>query len=105
MNEYLASIIIYLVFLVGSLFFRKRMMKVKSRWSVFLFVTLYFIATYFYFEAINKFHEILRDHQFYIDFGHASLLLLLDVFVICLLTSIFIVTNIVYSSLKQKALF
>jgi hypothetical protein len=44
---------------------------------MWLAVPLYFISTVLYFELINKIDQHLRDQGIYLEFGHASLLLVL----------------------------
>jgi hypothetical protein len=68
MNEYLASAIIYIIFLIASLLFLKMMIKLKSEWLVLLCVLGYFISFYYYFELINNIHHSLRDRGIYIEF-------------------------------------
>jgi len=101
MNEYLASAVIYAVFLAASLFFRKMMIKVRSPWMVVLCTVVYFVVTDVYFELVNKAHQVLRDHQIYIEFGHGAILRL-AVFAICLLTGIIFIFSIIFTRTKAR---
>ena len=101
MNEYLVSLIIYAVFLIATLAFRKRVVKVKSPWLCLLYIVLYFVFTDLYFEFLNKMHQILRDHQIYIEYGHASIFLL-EVFAICVITCLITTISIIFTRRKQK---
>jgi phosphoglycerol transferase MdoB-like AlkP superfamily enzyme len=103
MNEYVVSIVIYLLFLLVSLYFRKLVIQMRSVWIAIIFIIVYFIATWFYFELINRAHQVLRSHGIYIDFGHASLLLL-EIFAICILTAIIISISIAVTRFRSKQL-
>lgn len=101
MNEYVASAIIFLLFLIPSLYFRRAMVRVGSPWRVVLYLIIYIILLDGYFEGINTLHEILINHGFYIEFGHASLLLL-EVFAICLIAAIILIISIIIQRLINK---
>jgi hypothetical protein len=45
-------LIVYFVFILFSAFFRNKMLYVKYKW-VYLFIPLYFIAIYFYYELTS----------------------------------------------------
>jgi len=77
------------------------MIEVKSPWMVVLYIFIYLILLDGYFEGVNKIHQILRDHEFYIEFGHASLLLL-EVFAICLLVAIILIISIIVQRVVRK---
>ena len=77
------------------------MIRVGSPWRVVLYLLIYIILLDGYFEGINTLHEILRDRGFYIEFGHASLLLL-EVFAICLITAIILILSIIVQRLINK---
>lgn len=68
---------------------------------VVLYIVIYFVLLDIYFEAINRLHEILRDHRFYIEFGHASILLLL-VFAICFFSALIIIITIPIQRVVNK---
>jgi hypothetical protein len=76
MNEYLASAIIYVIFLLFSYVFYIGSIRLKT--PIFFVVGLiYFFGIYSYFELLNHLHHYLRDHKIYIEFGHADLLLIM----------------------------
>jgi hypothetical protein len=77
------------------------MIRVGSPWRVVLYLLIYIILLDGYFEGINTLHEILRDHGFYIELGHASLLLL-EVFAICLITALILILSIIVQRLINK---
>lgn len=100
MNGYIVAFLIYILFLATSLWFRKRMILLRSSWLFLVFIIIYFAGTYISFELLNKAHQNLRDHGIYIDFGHASLLLIM-VFGICLITAIFTTISIIVNRNKE----
>lgn len=79
MNEYLACLIIYAVFLIVSFFCYKWIGKTNWR-GFWIFTLLYLVGLYGYFEGLNQFNYYLRDHGNSIDFGHAGLLFVLLTF-------------------------
>ena len=86
MNEYLASAIILAGY--GILSYAANLIIRKSNPVVVgITVALYFVATYAYFEEILKLHYYLRDRGFYIDFGHAELLLIM-LFFFCIIIAV-----------------
>ncbi|WP_144910692.1 hypothetical protein [Mucilaginibacter frigoritolerans] len=86
---------------MASFYFRIKMIRLKSPWLVFLFVILYFYATYLYFDILNETHQTLRDHHIYIDFGHASLLLVIA-FLICMITGVITTISIITARANKK---
>lgn len=73
MNGELASLVIYVVFLLISYTMYRVMVKV-SLTPAMVCMTVYFIGIYYYFELINQLHHYLRDNGIlYIEFGHSSL--------------------------------
>jgi len=76
MNEYLPLSIIFLIYLAFS-FAANRIISKTTKGIAIAMVPLYLITSCLYFEAINMLHHTLRDHQIYIDFGHADLLLIM----------------------------
>jgi len=75
MSGELASLIVYIVFLILCYIFYKIAVSLNRFWFI-LSIAIYVTAIYFYFEAINQIHYYLRDNDIlYIEFGHASLLL------------------------------
>ena len=101
MNEYLVSAIIYLAFIIASFFIARAAIAIKSAWCSFFLMVLYFILICLYFELINRIHQILRDHGIYIEFGHASLLLVL-VFFGCLITALLVALFVVLKRTNKK---
>ncbi len=100
MNEYLASAIIYIVFLLFSYGFYIGSIKLKT--PIFFVVGLiYFFGIYFYFDLLGQLHHYLRDHQFYIEFGHADLLLIM-VMLFCYLNSFIVLMVVLYKRWKLK---
>ena len=68
----LASLIIYIVFLIICYIFYKIAISLNRYWFISS-IPIYLISTYFYFELANQLHYYLRDNKIaYIEFGHAS---------------------------------
>lgn len=101
MNEYLVSAIIYLVFLIASFFVAKKTLNLKSPWYASLLIIAYFVSIFIYFDLLNWGHQVLRDHRIYIEFGHASLLLIM-VFFVCLITALLVTLFVVIKRLYNK---
>jgi asparagine N-glycosylation enzyme membrane subunit Stt3 len=100
MNEYIALLIIYVIFLSLSYLVYLLMTKLKS----FLFLIsglLYCIGIYFYFNEIEQLHDCLRDNKIYIEFGHASLSLLL-LMAFCYLNGLIVVFIALYKRQKNR---
>ena len=73
----LASLIVYIVFLILSYLFYKIAILLRRHWFI-LSTAIYLIFTYFYFDLILQLHYYLRDNKIvYIEFGHASLELIM----------------------------
>lgn len=86
MNEYAASVIILVGF--GILSYVANLIIRKS--NLLLAVTgaaLYLAITCFYYVGIFKLHLYLKDKGFYIEFGHADLLLVI-LFYICIVVAV-----------------
>jgi hypothetical protein len=100
MNEYLALLIIYVIFLSMSYLVYLLMMKLKS----FLFLIsglLYCLGIYFYFNEVEQLHDYLRDNKIYIEFGHASLSLLL-LMAFCYLNGLIVIFIVLYKRQKSR---
>jgi hypothetical protein len=87
MKEALISIAIIVLYLYVSYLFYLKATKFKSTWFVVLAILLYFLGSYYYFEFISWAHYQLRDRGIYIEFGHASILLL-ELFFLCIIIAI-----------------
>ena len=76
----LASLIVYIVFLTLSFIFYQISVSLTRNWFISSAV-IYLVLTYFYLESVNQLHYYLRDNQIaYIEFGHASLELIVLMF-------------------------
>jgi hypothetical protein len=98
----IASLIVYIVFLIVCYVFYKTAISLKHNWFI-LSILIYLIFIYFYFELVNRLHYYLRDNKIaYIEFGHASLgLILLMLF--SFLNAFILIGFLVYRrSLKMK---
>lgn len=94
MKEFIISILIYAIFLFGSVVFYRKVINATKR-ILYWAIPIYLIATYLYFELINYVHIFLREKGIYIDFGHANLLLIC-IMVLALLTAVgFVVTLLI----------
>jgi hypothetical protein len=102
MNEYLVSAIIYLGFLIASFFIARAAMVIKSAWYSFFLIVLYFALICLYFELLNTANQVLRNHGIYIEFGHASLLLVM-VFFGCVITALLVTLFVVLKRINKKA--
>ena len=101
MNEYLALSIIYVIFLFFSYLMYLGSIRLKS--PLFFIVSLiYFLGIYFYFEFFNQLDHYLGDNKIYIEFGHASLdLIMLMLF--CYLNGLIVIMVILYKRWKIKS--
>jgi hypothetical protein len=73
----LACLIAYIIFLMVCYSFYKIGIAIKHPWFVAL-IAIYLIFIWLYFELINQMHNYLRNNKIlYIEFGHASLELIL----------------------------
>jgi nitrate/nitrite transporter NarK len=80
MSGELGSLIVYIVFLIICFAFYKIAMLLKGYWFA-VSAVIYLILIWFYFELVNQLHYYLRDNKIlYIEFGHASLELILLMF-------------------------
>ncbi|PTR00066.1 hypothetical protein C8P68_102897 [Mucilaginibacter yixingensis] len=91
MNEYLALAIIDTIFIAWSLLVARVIIHSRSIEISLLWISAYLVLDWCYFNGINKAHQYLRDHKFYIDFGHGSLLLLLDM-ILCYVAALIIIS-------------
>jgi len=89
MKEIIALVVIYIVFVIGSLFFYKRVFNVKLIWFI-LFLPIYLVSVYLYFEVLNQTKDYLRDNGIYLEFGEANLYLVL-LWWFCTLNSILLI--------------
>jgi len=86
MKEVIIIALIIIVFLYASYKVHLALLRCKKIWFILISVT-YLVFTYLYFELINYVHSILRDHGYFIEFGHASILLI-EVFLVCLFVAV-----------------
>jgi hypothetical protein len=91
-------LIVYIVFLISSYYFRNKMIYVKSKW-LYLFILAYLIAINFYYELFNQLDEFLTNKKIYLELGHANILLLL-LYLFSNLTAIAIIISIFYKRRK-----
>jgi len=96
MKELIIIFTICLFFLLVSYRVHLKLLKVNWIWFSALSIC-YFLFTYLYFECINYFHSYLRLHEIYIEFGHASILLI-GVMLSCLFIAII---NILVAFIKN----
>lgn len=82
MKELIMIFTICLSFLLVSYKVHLKLLKVNWLWFSALSIC-YFSFTYLFFECINYIHSYLRLHEIYIEFGHASILLI-GLMLICL---------------------
>jgi hypothetical protein len=94
MSGELACLIAYIGFLLISWVFYKMGILVKPGWFVLLAI-VYMALGWLYFEMINQLHYYLRDNKIlYIEFGHASLELLILMMFCFLNAAVFVgITN------------
>jgi hypothetical protein len=77
MSGELACLIVYVIFLMVCYAYYKIGLSIKQAWFVVL-SAIYMICTWLYFELANQLHYHLRDNKILnIEFGHASLELIL----------------------------
>ncbi len=97
MKEGVISVMIVGAFIVASYYLHKYMRNIKSIIWFLSVILMYIVMLYGYFEIINKIHQYLRDRGIYIEFGHASILLI-ELGVICLF---FALINIVWAAVSR----
>lgn len=90
MREFIALLIIYLIFLGYSIVLYRKLFSLKKS-IVYLLIPLYLLSIYLYFDFINYIHIRLRENKIYFDFGHASLMLILLLFTAYLTAIVLIV--------------
>jgi len=98
----LACLVLYIVFLILSYIFYKIAVSLKRYWFITSIAT-YLISIYFYFDLLSQLHYYLRDNKIaYIEFGHASLeLIMLALF--SFLNAFVLIGFVIYRrSLKSK---
>ncbi len=98
MKELMSSILIVGLFIVYSYFIHKYLRKVKSKISVIAIIVFYVLTLWPYFELVNRMHQILRANKYYIEFGHASILLV-ELAFLCLIIAI---VNVIWATVKRK---
>jgi hypothetical protein len=103
MLENIILVIIYLLFLFTSIFLYKQSFRIRKQW-LYILVPVYFIVIWFCFELVNYIHIVLRENGFYLEFGHASIGLLL-VMIYVYLTAIFLLILAMMKRAKCKELF
>jgi hypothetical protein len=98
MKEIASSLLIMGIFLIGSYFIHYYLKTIKSVFWLTAVILTYFVSIYLFFELINKIHQLLRDREIYIEFGHASILLI-ELFIICIIIGII---NIIWAINKRS---
>ena len=94
---------LYLAFIVFTVYFKNKMLYIKTKW-LFLFIPLYFVAIFYYYDLLTQIANFLGVKEIYIvDFGHAKILLVELLFVMYI-TSIVFVINIFYKRRKNARL-
>lgn len=68
---------------------------------MFVAIIVYFFLIYGYFELVNTIHTHLRDRGIYVEFGHASILLIL-LFLVSVITGIVFAILVVAKSKRAK---
>ena len=88
-------LIVYAMFLAVCYLFYKVGISVKLPWFI-LAIGIYLACTWFYFEFVNQLHYYLRDNKIlYVEFGHASLELILLMF-FCVLNALVLIGVVFY---------
>jgi hypothetical protein len=101
MTTTLSLVFIIAIFLILSYWIHRLLLNLKK--SIFWVVTiLYFLITYGLFELSNYIHIFLREYGIYLEFGHASLLLVM-VFFFCIILALLNVGFAGYKRHKQKS--
>jgi Ca2+/Na+ antiporter len=79
MNSFLFLLSVFSFFiLVSTLAFRKA--HLMAGFFFYMGVCVYLVLIYLYYELINDIHSNLRDQDIYVELGHASLSLILTMF-------------------------
>ena len=98
MRELVVCALIIGIFITYSYFIHLYLRKTSSKTVIVGIILVYIITIWPYFEAINRIHQVLRDRKFYVDFGHASILLA-ELAFICLILAII---NVTWATFKRK---
>ena len=77
MKENIFVLIILLIYLIVSYFLNRYLLKISSRIKFIVIIILYFIGTYYFFSILDKTNYLLKNTEYHLDFGHASILLVL----------------------------
>lgn len=102
MTAALTIVFIISIFLILSYWVHGLLLKSKK--SKFWILTfLYFLITYGLFELTNFIHIQLREHGFNLEFGHASLLLVMAS-LFCIIVALLNVGLVVFKRYKQGPL-
>lgn len=102
MNEYIILSLVYVVFLVSSYLAYRNALRLR-RGMMYIAIVIYFILIYAYFELVNTIHIHLRNKGVFLEFGHASILLIW-VLIISFLTGIgFVILLLRKSKRSAKA--
>lgn len=102
MKEIITVILIFILFLIVSFYFQKKMVLVNKK-ILIIGILIYFVLIELFFEAILKFNRYLKTIKVYFDFGHANLLMVLLYFV-CFAGAVGFVINIfiIRGKIKNK---
>jgi hypothetical protein len=100
MKEFVFLLVFFVIFSIVSFQFRK--FSLRAKFHIFiLMVVIYLIATYYIFELANQVQYILRDRGIFLEFGHASILLL-EVLFFCSIISIINIISVFYIKIKKN---
>jgi len=96
-KEVISLFLIYMLFLLSSLLLYKKGLQMKKS-SLYFYIPAYFVSLYLYFELINYLHVSFRERGYFIEFGHASVGLIL-LMIISIVTGLLLVIQLF---LKRK---
>lgn len=75
MEEVIILAVIFAIFIVLTRAFYKRM--IEARRFVYVSILVYLLFIYFYYELVNQINIFLRERNIFLEFGHASISLIL----------------------------
>jgi hypothetical protein len=90
---------IFFFYIIFLLLIRKQLIKYKLKWFVIAVIS-YFLLIYAYFELINQIHFILRDKGINLEFGHASISLVL-LALLCVIIYVLFILYLIYQRLMK----
>lgn len=97
MKEFMALFVVYIIYFAFSILLFRKAVLIRSSWF-YVGALVYMVLIYFYFELVNFIHILLRERGFFLEFGHASISLIL-LMLFCYFTSVVL---IIFAFIKRR---